>query len=263
MPDIVHWNPRRWRRLGRGPVTRWIPARRGFGNFGDLLGPWIVRRMVGRLGLGRALSRSPRLLAVGSIMRLGLEGDVVWGAGINGKTVDGAVFPRLDVRAVRGPLTARVLRTFGNDVPEVFGDPALLIPHLWTDDELGIRRRTTGVVLMPNYNDIRHWPSHAIDPRGDVLERVRLLASAELVVASSLHAVVIAEAYGVPAVLVTSTREKPFKYEDHYEGTGRRAPAPAPDWEQGLQTAPAPPITGWSPAPLMDAFPRDLWRSKR
>jgi pyruvyltransferase len=262
MPEVVHWNPKRWTRAGLGPVSRWIPRRRGFDNFGDLLGPLIVRRLHERRGLGRATGRSPRLLAVGSIMRLAAAGDVVWGAGINGKSVEGAQFPVLDVRAVRGPRTAHVLRGFGNTVPDVFGDPALLIPHLWSDSELGVRRRTGGTVLMPNYNDLRHWPAHAVDPRGDVWQRVRLLASAQRVVASSLHAIVIAEAYGVPAVLVASTREKPFKYEDYYEGTGRNAPETAHDWEAGMTADAAPPLKDWDHERLMAAFPVDLWRAK-
>jgi len=263
VPEVVHWNPRRWGRLSHSGLGRWIPARRGFNNFGDLLGPLIVQRIHQRMGLGRPAARRTRLLAVGSIMRLGNAGDVVWGSGINGKSVDRTVFPILDVRAVRGPRTAAVLRTFGNDVPEVFGDPALLIPHLWSDEELGIRRGTGGVVLMPNYNDLRFWPESAIDPRGKALERVRQLASAERVVASSLHALVIAEAYGVPAVPVRSSKELPFKYEDYYEGTGRRMPPLASSWEAGREAEAAPAITSWDPQDLLDAFPADLWRSKQ
>ncbi|WP_240948860.1 polysaccharide pyruvyl transferase family protein [Microbacterium salsuginis] len=225
----------------------------------------IVERIQKKLELGRAVARKPRLLAVGSIMRLGEQGDVVWGTGINGKTVDSAVFPRFDVRAVRGPLTAEALRKFGNEVPHVFGDPALLIPHLWSDQELGIQRGTGGTVLMPNYNDAENWPTAAVDPRGNPHKRIQLLASANLVVASSLHAVVIAEAYGVPTVLVRSSREPTFKYEDYYEGTGRRLPAIASDWRSGLEASPAPPIDGWDSGKLMSSFPSDLWlpRTKR
>lgn len=247
--------------MGKSGAARWIPARKGFNNFGDLLGPLIVDRMKQRLMLGRAVAKQPRLLAVGSIMRLGHPGDVVWGSGINGKTVDTAQFPIMDVRAVRGPLSAQVLREFGNTVPDVFGDPALLIPHLWSDDELGIERGASGLVLMPNYNDIRDWPSESVDPRGDVWDRVRTLASATHVVASSLHALVIAEAYGVPATLVASGKEKRFKYEDYYEGTGRTAPPFASNWREGIDMTP-PPSLNWDPAPLLEAFPSDLWRSR-
>lgn len=262
MPEVVHWNPKKWGRLGRGPLSRWVPRHKGFNNFGDLLGPLVVHRVHKRLALGRPLTRSPRLLAVGSIMRLAEPGDVVWGAGINGKRLDTVQFATVDARAVRGPQTARVLRSFGNDVPDTFGDPALLIPHLWTDEELRIERDTGGVVLMPNYNDVKLWPAGAIDPRGDPEERIRLIASATRVVASSLHAIVIAEAYGIPAVLVASSRELPFKYQDYYEGTGRRMPTPAGDWKAGLSADPAPPIAGWDHRALLEAFPTDLWRAR-
>ncbi len=262
MPEVVHWNPKRWGRLTRTGPGRWVPCRRGFDNFGDLLGPLIVERIRAQRRLSRPQRRGPRLLAVGSIMRLAHAGDVVWGAGINGKTVDETVFPRVDVRAVRGPRTAAVLRSFGNDVPDVFGDPALLIPQLWSDEELGVDRGTGGLVLMPNYNDARQWPEHALSPRGGALERVRQLASAERVVASSLHALVIAEAYSVPAVPVASSKEPPFKYEDYYEGTGRVLPPLAPDWRAGLDAEPAPAITDWDPAALLAAFPAELWRTR-
>ena len=261
MPEVVHWNPKRWGRLTRTGPGRWVPCRRGFDNFGDLLGPLIVERIRAQRRLSRPQRRGPRLLAVGSIMRLAHAGDVVWGAGINGKTVDETVFPRVDVRAVRGPRTAAVLRSFGNDVPDVFGDPALLIPHLWSDEELGIERGTGGVVLMPNYNDVRSWPEHALSPRGDALTRVRQLASAERVVASSLHALVIAEAYGIPAVPVASSKEPPFKYEDYYQGTARELPPLAADWEAGMDAEAAPAITAWDPRRLLAAFPTDLWHT--
>jgi pyruvyltransferase len=262
MPKVVHWNYVNLRRAGTGPITRWIPKVSRLGNFGDLLGPIIVRRVVTRLGLGRALSSQQRLLAVGSILRLAQPGDTVWGAGINGKSIGDGVYPRLDIRAVRGPATAEVLKATNESVPAVYGDPALLIPQLWTDAELGIERRSGGVVVMPNYNDLDAFPSDAVSPLGNPLERIRMLASATRVVASSLHALVIAEAYGVPAVLVTSSAEHDFKYRDYYEGTGRAMPVPV-DIADAADADPAPPITDWSADALLDAFPRDLWRPPR
>ena len=56
-------------------------------------------------------------------------------------------------------------------------------------------------------------------------------------VSSSLHGIVIAEAYGVPAVLVASSTEPVFKYEDYYAGTGRELPAPAATWRDGRDAA--------------------------
>ncbi|GAA2411611.1 polysaccharide pyruvyl transferase family protein [Mycolicibacterium llatzerense] len=260
MPQIVHWNPHL--RLRPSGVLWRVRRFDRENNFGDLLGPWIVARVVSTLRLGRAVSSRDRLLAVGSIINLvAREGDVVWGAGIHGNHLPLAdPIPPLDVRAVRGPSTAAVLRGCGINVPAVFGDPALLIPHLWADAELGIRRRTGGTVIVPNYYDFANAPQNSLNPRGDMLTRVRAIASAERVIASSLHGIVVAEAYGVPATLVASSSEKLFKYEDYYGGTGRTLPPIAPDWQSAADTPACEPISHWAPEPLLEAFPADLWR---
>ncbi len=253
MPQIVYWNPRRRPTSG---VLRHVPRR--VNNFGDLLGPWIVARVHKLLGLGRPVSRHHRLLSVGSIMHMSREGDVVWGSGVNGK-MSPYVFPALDVRAVRGPLSANALRQSGCRVPEVYGDPALLIPHLWSDAELGIRRRSGGTVIVPNFHDVTAAPAGALNPRGNVIERIRKIAAAERVVASSLHAIIIADAYEVPAVLVTSGVEPTFKYEDYFCGTERSFPPPATDWAMGLKWPSHDALDGWDPQALLQAFPTDLW----
>jgi pyruvyltransferase len=147
----------------------------------------------------------------------------------------------------------------GNDVPDVYGDPALLVPQLWSDSELGICRRTGGTVLVPNYHDVATAPPDALDPRGDLFQKIREIASAKRVVASSLHGIIIAEAYGVPAVLVASTRERPFKYEDYYCGTGRPLPAIAANWRSALEMAAPSPIDNWDAQKLLRAFPTELW----
>ena len=47
-----------------------------------------------------------RLLAVGSILHLARDNDVVWGSGVHGKiVVRRHQFKQLDAREVRGPLT--------------------------------------------------------------------------------------------------------------------------------------------------------------
>ena len=259
MPQIVHWNPRlRFRSSG---VLWRLPRLERENNFGDLLGPWIVARICDILNLGSAVSRKHRLLTVGSIINtVAREGDTVWGSGIHGNMLPlQSAIPQLDVRAVRGPLTAALLRESGNSVPDVYGDPALLVPHLWSDSELGVQRRSGGTVFVPNYYDLAAAPDNALNPRGDVVERIRAIASAERVIASSLHGIVIAEAYGVPAVLVASAIERRFKYEDYYGGTGRSLPTVASDWRSALNTPAGIPIDDWDPQALLQAFPTDLW----
>lgn len=261
MPQIVHWNPR-LRLASKGVLWR-VPRVARENNFGDLLGPWLVARMCDVLGLGRAVSQEHRLLTIGSIINTaGRRGDIVWGSGIHGNHLPLVrPLPHLDVRAVRGPLSAEVLRSSGIKVPQVYGDPALLIPHLWSDRELGIRRKHGGTVIVPNFYDMPGAPPNSVNPRGDLLERVRAIASASRVIASSLHGIIIAEAFDVPAVLVASKSERTFKYDDYYQGTGRGLPATAPDWDSALKAPPADPIPAWKPEPLIRAFPSELWSS--
>ena len=85
MPEVICWNPRQ--RLGTGPISRRISSFRRIRNFGDLLGPVIVDRIHRRLALGDGRSASQRLLTVGSVLREARVGDVVWGSGVNGKSM--------------------------------------------------------------------------------------------------------------------------------------------------------------------------------
>ncbi|MFI2487944.1 polysaccharide pyruvyl transferase family protein [Promicromonospora kroppenstedtii] len=257
--DVVHWNPRRPVLPGRW--GRLVPWRRPVGNFGDLLGPLIVARLVAREGLTEPVSPR-RLLAVGSILNLARTGDVLWGIGANGKTLDHPpAYRELDVRAVRGPRTAAFLRAKGHTVPDVFGDPGLLLGRLWSREQIARDTAPRAVTVVPNLND-RHLAvgrSDAVDPTGDLTATLGAIAASDLVVGSSLHGIVVAESLGIPARLVTSRAEPAFKFEDYYRGTGRPAFRPAPDVETAIGLGGEPP-PAWAPGPLLAAFPRDLWQ---
>ncbi|OWP20257.1 hypothetical protein CBF90_14405 [Microbacterium sp. AISO3] len=259
--NVVHWNPER--PVFGGIVGRALPLRRPLNNFGDLLGPVIVERMVDRLGLTET-DRKSRLLAVGSILKLAQDGDVVWGIGANGKSLTGPFdFSRLDVRAVRGPLTRDFLVSRGVEVPSVFGDPGLLVGHLWQRDELAMRAPagTPRIVVLPNFHDFkqqRKTHRNAVDPTTGLWEVIGAIAQADLVVGSSLHGIVIAESLGVPARLVRSHTEPAFKYDDYFQGTGRAEVGVAATVDEALAMGGSSPLK-WDPSPLVQAFPAELW----
>lgn len=235
-------------------------------NAGDELSRVIVQLMLARAGrtiLDEARQPS-RLLCVGSILHAARDGDVVWGSGRNGKTnPDFHVFKSLEVRAVRGPRTRAFLRDLGISAPEIYGDPALLLPLL-TGERFSVRSRS-GVGLVPNLNDFEYFASQAppgvqlIDPRQSWSECVEQITGCEFVVSSSLHGLIVAEAFGIKAQYVSLTNEEsPFKYLDYFEGTGRSkiytassiADAMASDGHQ----KPSFDLEG-----LASAFPYDLW----
>ncbi len=261
--ELVHWNPRRTA-TGRRRLPRALRPR--VNNFGDLLGPEVVGRLLRTRGVAASAGsrQGARLLTVGSVMRLALDDDVVWGTGVNGKSLDLPLTTvRLDVRAVRGPLTRAVLLAAGVDVPEVYGDPGLLVGRLWSRDELAGDGRRRPVTVVPNLHDFAAFSgdTRAIDPRSGLTRCLRAIACSDLVVGSSLHGIVVAEALGIPARLVTPGVEPPFKYEDYYRGSGRDGFESAPDVDTAIRMGGEDPADADLDA-LTEAFPWDLWAAR-
>jgi pyruvyltransferase len=231
-------------------------------NFGDLLGPVIVRALVREFGL-RADAGDARLLAIGSILHLAEFGDVVWGPGLNAKAgTELSSLPTLDVRAVRGPFTRALLeQRFGQPAPEVYGDPGLLLGALSPRLVVAPERRRRALSIVPNLNELAevHDRDNVVNPRWPLRRVLSLIATSRLVVGSSLHGIIVAEALGVPARAVRTSAESALKYQDYYVSTGRDPETVLADdvAEAVARGGVAPPR--WDPVPLLSAFPRDLW----
>lgn len=260
--EVFSWNPRR-SRLPRS-LTKRLPIEIGrrVNNFGDLLGPLLVERILAMHHVDpRVASRNRRLLSIGSVLHFARDHDVIWGSGINGKKSDGDyTFHNLDVRAVRGPRTFEFLTDRGIEVPAIFGDPALLLPQV-VPELVGLSRtKRYPLAVVPNFNDI---PSYKVtpallDPRLPVGICLQRIAQSEFVVGSSLHAIVVAESLGIPARLVSSSIENPLKYEDYYLGTGRPDPQVAHTVEEAIQLG-GEQVPVFDAEQLLDSFPLDLW----
>lgn len=263
--DLFHWAP--VRPVYDLPVLRRIGPKRTLKNFGDEIGPMIVRSVIAARGLlaPEATDAVGRLFSVGSVMHFAAPGDHVWGTGINGKVVEDFRFGpgEIVIHAVRGPRTRDRLREIGFEAPDVFGDPGLLLPHV--DARYAALRGTTKrrpLTVLPNLNDLHEFRRHPafVSPLQDPLDVARIIAESEMVVGSSLHAMVFADALGVPSRLIGSANEHPFKYEDYYSGTGRERVEPAPNVESALKAG-AVPLPQFDPTTLLDAFPEALFRS--
>lgn len=260
---LYKWNPRR--PVLNGAVGRMIPLRRRLNNFGDLLGPLVVERLLETRGVDRAAtSADVTLMSVGSVLHLAPPHAVIWGTGINGKVPpERRQVQSLDVRAVRGPKTRDRLRSLGVAAPAVYGDPALLFPLLW--DTRALRRPTQapGPVYVPNFHDARKGVAlprgiRLVRPTAKLSAVVEEIANAELVIGSSLHAIVLAESMGIPARGVVSGVESRFKYDDYFFGTGRQSYRMANDVHEALRMGGEHPLQ-WAAQPLLAAFPWDLW----
>lgn len=262
--EVVHWNPRVRRRPGVAGFL--LPRKPSPNNFGDLLGPLIVERLVEASGRNfRDAERSVRLLAVGSIIRMARSGDIVWGAGVNGKSLnDPFNFTSLDVRAVRGPLTRDFLIKKNIEVPDVFGDPGLLVGELWPREDFLGDGPMYPLTVVPNLNDSGRFPQgpEFLHPSDGLRACMSRIARSEFVTGSSLHAIVLAESWGIPARLIRSASEPDFKYEDYYLGSGRDGFAPAATVRSAIEMG-GEPNPKWSSKTLTSAFPYELWARRR
>lgn len=202
-----------------------------------------------------------RLLAVGSILHFARDGDIIWGTGINGKVdLNLHRFKNLDVRAVRGPLTRDLLiRTFHIACPEVYGDPGLLMSLLFPELQTNPQ---TEFIVIPNLNEISDYADlpNLVLPIEDCWEIVHKILTTKRVYSGSLHGIVVAESFGIPAILLRITeKESLFKYRDYYEGTGRREFPIAYSLEEAFKMAPPPPPHCDLKA-LLNSFPFDKFR---
>lgn len=238
---------------------------RPINNFGDLLSPTIVREILRGQGVNvsQKITASRRLLAVGSILHFSRTGDVVWGSGINGKIPKEAIkASALDIRLLRGPLSRHELIKMGFCAPEVYGDPGLLMAHLFPSLQSlrQVDSRHSDYVVVANYNDLSMHlnEKNLVDPSASLIFIISRILSAKFVIASSLHALVIADSFGVPSRPLISATEAAFKYHDYYLGTGRNDVAIAQNISHALDLGPVP-SAQFSNDSLLETFPIDLF----
>lgn len=226
-------------------------------NFGDELSIALIERMVGKK-VARAHRSDFKLLGIGSILQFGNTGDIVWGSGMNGKDLGRETYPfqNLDVRAIRGPLTQKFLRDLGIEAPSIFGDPALLLPRFFPEFEVAAWPKFDYIVI-PHISEIKLFSTlkNVVLPTAPWEEIVEKITQSAFVISSSLHGIVVAEAFGIPARFLRITNNEPdFKYLDYYLGTGREEVGPARSIRQALEMGGAPPIS-CDLESLLNAFP--------
>jgi pyruvyltransferase len=190
-------------------------------NFGDELSPFILGSVSGMTPTLVSRRASNKILAVGSILRFLRPGDLVWGAGaIRATPIEPP--PGVEFIAVRGPLTRGLIQ---GDVPETYGDPATLLPQFYSPPMT--RRHEVGIVAHARHKDAFDANSdayHFIDVMQGWQAVVDSIASCDVIISSSLHGIIVAEAYGVPAVWITLEPELAggtFKFRDYYLSTDR------------------------------------------
>lgn len=190
------------------------------GNFGDDLNLWLWDFLLPGF---RDVHPDVLLVGVGTVLNQALlPADVkklVIGSGFGyGSPPNLSDAEEWDIRAVRGPLTVQKL---GLAAELGIIDPAAMVAEM---PEFRDLPKTGGAIFIPHWESTVGgiWPTVCqaaglgyVDPCGEAKSVIRAIAQAELVVAESMHAAILADAFRVPWVAVTTSRSiNSFKWRD-------------------------------------------------
>ena len=198
-----------------------------FDNLGDYLSKVVVSHFIPKgQNNGRNIESSVTLYAIGSILGFRTQNAVVWGSGIlenNRSTLFSLHLSKLDVRAVRGTKTYEILRKIGKDIPKIFGDPAILMPLIYSPTKK--HKKYVASIILNHANRDFEIPESDINiievMTSDYKNFINQIVQSNLVISSSLHGIILAEAYGIPAILLLHENQSMLKFEDYYYSTGR------------------------------------------
>lgn len=202
-------------------------------NFGDKIGPYLAKKITGKepVNLDRS-SISPPLVSVGSIIHLiNKPGFDIWGSGlihpINTATYKNLVDnkPR-KIHALRGLLTYKeVTQKLGWEAPQIFGDPALLMPKFFTPSK-DASEGSGKIAIVPHYSHYKYFTScgskeaQLVNVQDDLQKIISEIANSKACISTSLHGVIIAHAYKVPWTWVKIEDKTlygdTFKFEDFF-----------------------------------------------
>ena len=155
---------------------------------------------------------------------------VVWGSGYG--LVDKSLgFHPAEVKCVRGPLTRDFLIKNNVNCPEIYGDPALLLPLYYKPKSLPHKK----VGLIPHHHD---WDCEVdkkialpddwrminvvgYDKWTDIIDQI---CSCELILSSSLHGLIVSDAYRIPNVFTEfeAHHHNYIKFQDYFLSVNRK-----------------------------------------
>jgi len=209
-------------------------------NWGDIITKFILEHFSGKKlndedvfhfdNENLMLSKNGKIIGVGSSMAYTKPKDYVWGTGLISRI--GAGYIPKKVYAVRGPITRDLLLIEGWDVPEKYGDPALLFPKIYNPK---IEKKFK-YGLIPHYvdyenpeslkiiNNLENQGIKIINITSGIYEFIDELLECEYIMSSSLHGLIAADAYGIPNYRVKEFSlilGGDFKYLDYYSSVKR------------------------------------------
>jgi len=247
-----------------------VDSKKEIDNLGDYLSVVVYEYLlkINNIPKNKKVNKTKHLYAIGSILLTGFQDSTIWGSGVKDKLTGLAGnitiwfnkhIRKLDIRAVRGPLTREYLINNGINCPEVYGDPAILMPLIYQNKNV---EKKEEYLIINHYTQKQKENLNSVDLKTkDYKKIIDKICESKLVISGSLHGIILAEAYGVPAILLNDRNEfSNFKYRDYYYSTNRKQFPIAKSIEEALKmTPPELPKLDKMQQNLLKVFPKDLW----
>lgn len=203
------------------------------GNFGDELSKFITQQLIDTHNYGLTYNQHNvlnNLVCIGSYIHMAKNNSYIFGSGV--RTVEniemGHRYQNLNVCAVRGKLTREFLMKRNIHVPEIYGDPALLLPLFYDpvldttlEDKIGV------VPHKSNYDKyvgkLDNDTYFLINPTDKWQNVINQIFSCKYIISSSLHGLICADAYNKPNVWLDeyALNEGDFKFKDYFSSQER------------------------------------------
>ncbi len=222
-------------------------------NFGDELGPYILSKITGQrifyipvlnnrfhlfqlivkrlitfkfvefYNFTRLFFGKKYYIFLGSILQFyKINGGIVWGAGLIDQNFTTGLHKYY---AVRGPKTRELLIKRGYLVPAVYGDPALILSKIYDKPVPKLYE----IAIIPHIVHYEGLLNVNLNPEMTLIDLktfdieliIDKIRAAKFVVSSSLHGLIVAHAYGIPALWVNlsdvSLMGNNIKFFDYFE----------------------------------------------
>lgn len=218
------------------PLCWWIHPEPG--NFGDWLSPYIFSKLtkknikyINPLAIQRS---SSCILGVGSIAKFAVKDSLVLGSGFSRS--EASVNVDATYRLVRGPLTRDLIIQNGGDCPPNYGDPALIMPRLYSPAQISkskkgkialirhFTHKNIVIALPKNVEEIDIFRSSPVEIENFIDE----IHQFDGVISTALHGFIVSQAYGIKCALATfegaesAVHGDGMKYEDYFLGVGMK-----------------------------------------
>ena len=214
-------------------------------NWGDLLNSELIFHLARQPVVNEAdvmgWGSRPVYRVIGSGLAKAKSNHIIWGMGFIDKSSVPRHRPAL-VCAVRGPLSRKRLLDLDISCPEVYGDPAILYP-LFYDPKV---QKVHDFGIIQHFREVKKIPP-PLGPKGSSCTHIDICSGIQgvvdqvkacrAIISSSLHGIVCAHAYGIPAYWLKAS-DLPlgddFKFHDYYASIGHDHVQPATVGEDGI-----------------------------